>query len=97
MERTSFGPLNSLFAAAGPTVIVEVPLILVPVTETVASSALYGVIEPLDPAETVATSFVKLIGVTAPKLVAMPLELVTVGVNVPIAVAPVKVRLCESL
>ncbi len=42
-----------------------------------------------------ATPFVNVIAVAVPKLVAVPLVLVTFGVKVPIAVAPEKVRLWE--
>ncbi len=53
---------------------------------------------PLDVPETVATPFVKVMAVAVPKFVAVPDELVTVGVlSSGLADAPPKVRLCEPV
>ena len=87
---------TSLFAVAGETeMLAEVPLILESVTETVVVSALYRVIAPLVPPETAETPVTKLIAVAAPKLIAVPPESVTFGVNAPIEPAPLNVRLCD--
>ena len=50
-------------------------------------------LEPL----TVACPLVKVMAVAVPKLTAVPVVLVTVGLNEPMALAPVKVRVWEPV
>ena len=49
------------------------------VTLMIAASALYSVITPLLPPETVATPLLKLIAVAEPKAIAVPVLFITVG------------------
>ena len=52
---------------------------------------------PLFAPVTVATPLVKVMAVAVPKLVAVPVALETVGLWVPMALAPPKVRLCDPV
>ena len=86
----------SLFEEAGDTVTDSpVPLVWVPsLTTMLAVSALYRVITPFLPEDTLDTPFVKLIEVELPNVTPeLLLLLVTLGLFPPIEFAPEKVRL----
>jgi hypothetical protein len=81
--------------AAGLTVTGRVPelLLIVPSpTVMLAVSALTSVILPLFAPDTLATPLANVIAVAEPKAIAAPDAFVTVGLNVPIELAPPNVR-----
>ena len=78
---------------SGDPVPVVVPTVPSVTLMLIGPSALYNVMTPLLEPDTVATPLVNVIAVALPKLIALPDELLTVGLNAPIELAPLNVRL----